>query len=81
MNRYLQETKMLDYSSNKIQQLISERMWKSLEEFECLKAIYNFVRDEILFGYNIDDSIPASKVLADGYGQCNTKGGDDRNRL
>lgn len=32
------------------------------------------MRDEILFGYNIDDSIPASKVLADGYGQCNTKG-------
>lgn len=37
-------------------------------------VIYNFVRDEILFGYNIDDSLPASKVLADGFGQCNTKG-------
>lgn len=74
MDRYLQEIKMLDFSNNKIQQLISKRMWKSLEEFECLKAIYNFVRDEILFGYNTDDSIPASKVLADGYGQCNTKG-------
>ena len=35
---------------------------------------YNFVRDEILFGYNVDDSIPASKILSDGYGQCNTKG-------
>mgnify|MGYP002241704325 CR=1 FL=1 len=23
---------------------------------------------------NVDDSIPASKVLKDGYGQCNTKG-------
>lgn len=32
------------------------------------------VRDDIVFGYNIDDEIPASKVLADGYGQCNTKG-------
>ena len=29
---------------------------------------------DILFGYNIDDGISASKVLADGYGQCNTKG-------
>ena len=27
-----------------------------------------------MFGYNIDDNISASKVLADGYGQCNTKG-------
>ena len=27
-----------------------------------------------MFGYNIDDNVPASKVLADGYGQCNTKG-------
>ena len=26
------------------------------------------------FGYNADDGISASKVLEDGYGQCNTKG-------
>ncbi|MCM1499909.1 MAG: transglutaminase-like domain-containing protein [Clostridium sp.] len=74
MEQYLRETRMLDYSNVNIQQLIEHRNWKSLSEFECLKAIYNFVRDEILFGYNVDDSIPASKVLADGYGQCNTKG-------
>ncbi len=74
MDIYLIETKMLDYSNVKIQQLIEERKWKQLNEFECLKSIYNFVRDEILFGYNVDDSIPASKVLADGFGQCNTKG-------
>ena len=37
-------------------------------------AIYYFVRDEILFGYNADDGIPALRVLADGFGQCNTKG-------
>ena len=45
-----------------------------MNEYERLKSIYNYVRDEILFGYNADDSFPASKVLADGYGQCNTKG-------
>jgi transglutaminase-like putative cysteine protease len=28
----------------------------------------------ILFGYNEDDTLPASRVLADGIGQCNTKG-------
>lgn len=74
MEKYLKETKMLDYSSKNILQLIQERNWNDIEEFERLKSIYNFVRDEILFGYNIDDNISASKVLADGYGQCNTKG-------
>ena len=28
----------------------------------------------MLFGYNEADNIPASRVYADGYGQCNTKG-------
>ena len=74
MKKYLRETKMLDYSSKNIQQLIRERNWNAIEEFERLKSIYTFVRDEILFGYNIDDTVCASKVLADGYGQCNTKG-------
>lgn len=74
MEKYLKETKMLDYSSKNIQRLIQERDWNDIEVFERLKSIYNFVRDEILFGYNIDDNISASKVLADGYGQCNTKG-------
>ena len=74
MNRYLKETKMLDYSNPNIQQLIENRKWLELQEFDRLKSIYNFVRDEILFGYNIDDNIPASKVLKDGFGQCNTKG-------
>lgn len=74
MDRYLKETEMLDYSSKNIRQLIAKRKWDRLDAFRRVQAIYNFVRDEILFGYNTDDSIPASKVLADGYGQCNTKG-------
>ena len=65
---------MLDFSNSAIQKLVERRGWRALGEFERIKAIYNYVRDEILFGYNTDDSIPASKVLADGYGQCNTKG-------
>lgn len=71
---YLKETQMLDYSSIPIQSLIVDRGWESLDEFNRIKAIYDFVRDEILFGYNVSDEIPASRVLADGYGQCNTKG-------
>ena len=74
VDRYIQETNMLDYSNTHIQKLIQKRGWLELSDFDRIKAIYNYVRDEILFGYNIDDSIPASKVLADGYGQCNTKG-------
>ena len=71
---YLLYTRMLDFENDSIQMLVEKRGWKSLSQFEQIKAIYNFVRDEILFGYNVDDDIPASKVLKDGYGQCNTKG-------
>lgn len=65
---------MLDFSNDAVQNLIAHRSWRGLTDFEKIKSIYTYVRDEILFGYNTDDSIPASKVLADGYGQCNTKG-------
>ncbi len=74
MEKYLIETPMLDFSNPAIQALIDRHGWRSLCEFERIRAIYNYVRDEILFGYNTDDSITASMVLADGYGQCNTKG-------
>ena len=73
-NEYLSQTHMLDYDNYMIQELIRERGWRDLPEFERIRSIYNFIRDEIRFGYNVDDSIPASKVLKDGYGQCNTKG-------
>ncbi len=72
--RYLEKTTMLDYDNENIQKLIKERGWKELDAFECIKSVYLYIRDEIKFGYNVDDSIPASKVLKDGYGQCNTKG-------
>ncbi len=74
LGHYLLETRLLDYSNKNIQMLVKARGWLSLPPFERLKAIYNYVRDEVLFGYNVDDAIPASKVLEDGYGQCNTKG-------
>ena len=65
---------MLDFSNPSIQKLIEAKRWKEQNKFDCLKSIYNFVRDDVGFGYNVDDNIPASKVLEDGYGQCNTKG-------
>lgn len=71
---YLRETPMLNYSSESVQKLIDSRGWRKLNDFDKIKSIYDFVRDEILFGYNISDHIPADRVLSDGYGQCNTKG-------
>ena len=68
-----QETPLLDYSSGPIQSLIADRGWSGLEPAERAEAAYEFVRNEIAFGYNSDDNLPASDVLADGYGQCNTK--------
>lgn len=74
LDRYLSETSLLNYSCNSIQKLIHERKWEQMDEFNKIKDIYSFVRDEILFGYNISDDITAEHVLKDGYGQCNTKG-------
>ncbi len=73
MNELLTETKLLDYSNGIIQALIDEKKWLSLDEVDRVKSIYNYVRDEIKFGYNSGDTIPASGVIVEGYGQCNTK--------
>ena len=71
---FLRETPLLDYSAKPIEKLIENRGWKMLDEFQRIREIYDFVRNEILFGYNVRDDLPASRVLSDGYGQCNTKG-------
>lgn len=74
MNKYLQETKLLDFKNEYIDELVKKRGWAKKNDKEKILEIYNYVRDEIKFGYNIDDQISASRVLEDGYGQCNTKG-------
>lgn len=71
---YLQETSMLDFMHPDIQSLVEERQWKKLSQYDAIGAVYNYVRDEVRFGYNKDDRLAASQVLKDGYGQCNTKG-------
>ncbi len=70
---YLSPTPLLDYRSKAIQRLIAARGWRDLPPDDRIGAAYEFVRTEILFGYNAQDARPASAVLADGYGQCNTK--------
>jgi len=64
---------LLDFDGDAIANLIRERGWLSLDEFHRIGAIYDCERNEIVFGYNAADDMPASAVLRDGYGQCNTK--------
>ena len=71
--KLLISTNILNFDHPEIQSLISGRCWQELDEFNKIGAAYDFVKDEIKFGYNNSDDIPASEVLADGYGQCNTK--------
>lgn len=73
MEQYLKRTDMLNFDEEEIQQLIHARKWKELDEFHKIKEIYQFVQNDILFGYNRCDTLNAAQVLADGYGQCNTK--------
>lgn len=73
MEHLLKQTELLDYNSIEIQSLIKNKGWKDLDSFNKILKVYNFVRNDIIFGYNINDRISASKVLQDGYGQCNTK--------
>jgi len=67
-------TPLLDFEHPTIAALLHRRGWRELPLQQRIGAAYDFVRDEIAFGYNTSDDLPASAVLADGYGQCNTKG-------
>lgn len=71
--KFIEPTKMLNYKSPKLQELIQVRKWNELDEYGKIEAIYGYVQNEILFGYNRGDTLTAEQVLEDGYGQCNTK--------
>jgi Transglutaminase-like superfamily len=73
MTSYLEATALVDYNHPSIQKLIKERSWNEAKEYDKIRDIYDYVRNQIKFGYNRGDDISASEVLADGYGQCNTK--------
>lgn len=70
---YLGATTILDIGEPSIAALVVERGWMGLHPHDRVGAVYEYVRDDIRFGYNDSDDIRASQVLADGYGQCNTK--------
>lgn len=73
MNQYLRATPILDFDNAAIQQLIDANDWRRLSRYDAIGAVYDYVKDRVLFGYNSADDLAASQVLANGYGQCNTK--------
>ncbi|VVB77542.1 Transglutaminase-like superfamily protein [uncultured archaeon] len=73
MNKYLEDTNLLNYNHPIVQKLIRDRKWKNLNDHDKIQQTYLFVRDEISFGFNKNDELQSSEILKDGYGQCNTK--------
>lgn len=71
--KYLKSTRLLDFEQDYVKTLVDDKHWLTMSEHDKILAIYNFVKDEINFGYNVSDNLTASEVLKDGYGQCNTK--------
>jgi hypothetical protein len=71
--RFLRTTPLLDFADPRIEAVVAQRQWRSLPMSRRIGEIHAYVRDEIAFGYNESDDLPASRVLGDGYGQCNTK--------
>jgi transglutaminase-like putative cysteine protease len=69
----LAATALLDFQHPTLEALVTQRGWRSLPPYDRIGAVYDFVRNEVPFGYNAGDELPASQVLADGIGQCNTK--------
>jgi transglutaminase-like putative cysteine protease len=73
MHPLLAATPLLDVDHPAIEALVAGRGWRALPPYDRIGAVYDFVRNEIAFGYNEGDELTASSVLADGIGQCNTK--------
>ncbi|MBR6005485.1 MAG: transglutaminase domain-containing protein [Clostridia bacterium] len=71
--KYLLSTPLLDFNSEEIKALVLMKGWKDAEESARIRRIYTFVRDNVEFGFNLNDYMPASKILHDGYGQLNNK--------
>jgi transglutaminase-like putative cysteine protease len=72
-SKHLSKTPLLDFDHPRVRQIVAERGWRQLSEAERIGAVYDYVRERVPFGYNAADDVPASAVLADGFGQCNTK--------
>ena len=54
----LRPTAILDYTHPRIEALIQSRGWRRLPTRERIAAIYDFVRNDIAFGYNLPTTCP-----------------------
>ena len=59
--QYLRRTPLLDYDDVSMVTLVERKQWMSVDEEQRLRQIYNFVKDEIKFGYNVPGYHPGLK--------------------
>ncbi len=65
MHTLLAATPLLDLHHPDVEALVTARGWRSLAPYDRIGAVYDFVRNEVAFGYNEGDELPGSRVLAD----------------
>lgn len=65
-------TKLLDFQSLPLLRKREGLLSGAKTQRAAIKNLYGFVC-KLPLGYSRNDDVPASEVLADGYGQCNTK--------
>ena len=70
--QYLVATRLLDYGHMEMVKKRQHLLSLESSSRDRLTRLYAFV-SSLPLGYSKNDNIPASKVLKDGYGQCNTK--------
>jgi hypothetical protein len=69
----LEATQLLDYTSSSVIAFKNKALARTAKNPAAqLRALYLAIT-KLPLGYNRNDNIPASEVLRDGYGQCNTK--------
>lgn len=76
MKKFLQETKYIDFSSDIIQQKITDLFLPDTTDTDKVKTAYEFVRDKILHSFDCNANIitaKASDVLSYKTGICHAK--------
>jgi hypothetical protein len=73
MDSYLRKTQLLNYTHSSLNDVVERRGWLNLTKQQQTCEIFEYVKNEIVFGYNKGNNIPASRVLLDGFGCCNSK--------
>ena len=73
MDYYLKKTTLLNFTHSRLIDLVERRGWLNLSKQQQICEISDYVKNEIVFGYNKVCNVPASRVLLDGYGCGNSK--------